>query len=49
MSRGNFNILMKPVTTGDGEQCYNECVMLFVDNVMTASHITLELIKELGR
>ena len=47
-SKGDFDIWMRPASKPDGYQYY-EYVMLYVDDIMTASHNALELMKDIGQ
>ena len=47
-SKGDFDIWMRPASKSTGEQYY-EYAMLYVDDVMAASHKAMDLMKELGR
>ena len=47
-SKGDFDIWMRPASKADGYKYY-EYVMLYVDDIMAASHQALELMKDLGR
>ena len=47
-SKGDFDIWMRPASKSTSEQYY-EYVMLYVDDVMAASHKAMDLMKELGR
>ena len=47
-SKGDFDIWMRPATKLDGHQYY-KYMMLYVDDVMAASHDAINLMKDLGR
>ena len=47
-SKGDFDIWMRPAIKPDGHQYY-EYIMLYVDDVMAASHNALSLMKDLGK
>ena len=47
-SKGDFDIWMRPATKPEGDEYY-EYVMLYVDDVMAASHNALQVMEDLGQ
>ena len=47
-SKGDFDIWIRPVSKPDSHHYY-EYVMLFVDNIMAASHNSLEMMKDISQ